>query len=280
MGAHFLGMEGVAGSNPASSTISFCGTSEELVVRLMDIRYPMHRSASVAGAARVLGGLVLLLLVVPGATARPAAAAASREYDLTVIVFASDPAQTQVAASYSHAVDHAVVQAGVTALASDLGVSIGALAIDDSPLVRGAKGLSTAVGFRAPGLVVSGQPLPLAALLRALPEWKHARVAFAVGSDFAFVGPGDGTGVGDAVARLVGSGSSYEYDVEQGQQGTSTPAQLTPPRSAPTRRVPPTRKALPAMGRIVLWSGTLVAAAAVAVWIIFRLPRRKKGTRG
>jgi len=238
----------------------------------MGIPHPAYRSLPLDDTARALGGLRLPLLlcgllVMLSAAFPPPAGGASRDYDLTVIVFAGDPGQTQVAASYSHTVDHAVVQARATALTGELGVPMSGLTIDDSPLVRGTEGLSTAVEFQAPGLVVSGQPLPLAAILRGLPDWQHARVAFVVGNGFAFVGPGDGTGVGNAVARLVGSGSSYEYDVEKGHQGTSTPARITPSQSTAARRALPTRKAPPALGRIVLLSGTLVvAAAAVAAW--------------
>jgi hypothetical protein len=250
----------------------------------MDIRHLAYRSLLPDHTARALGGFLSLLLcgllALLNLTEPAVAGAAGRDYDLTVIVFASDLAQTQVAASYSHTVDHAVVEARVKALAGELGIPLSGLSIDDSPLVRGAEGLSTAVEFQAPGLVASGQPLPLAAILRALPGWRHARVAFVVGSGFAFVGPGDGTGVGDAVARLVGSGPSYEYDVEQGQQGTSTPARITPSQSAAAPRAAPTRKAPPPMGRILLTGTLAMAAAAVAAWILLRLPRRRKGTRG
>jgi hypothetical protein len=246
----------------------------------MDIHHPAYRSLPPDDTARGLGGLLSLvlcgLLMLLSATFPPPGEAGVHDYDLTVIVFANDPAQTQVAASYSHMVDHALVEARITALTRELGVPMGGLTIDDSPLVHGTEDLSTGVGFQAPGLVASGEPLPLAAILRALPDWRHARVVFAVGSGFTFAGPGDGTGVGSAVARLVGRGSSYEYDVEQGQQGTSTPARITPSRSAGARRAAATREARSPRGRILL-SGTLVmAAAAVAAWILLRLPRRRK----
>ncbi len=121
--------------------------------------------------------------------------------------------------------------------------------------------------FHAPGLVASGRPLPLAVLLHVLPGWRHARAAFVVGDGFAFAGPADETRLGPARAHLVGTGSSYEYDVEQGEQGTTTPARIIPPQTAAAQPAARTREATPPMTRIVL---LIAAAAAVAAWIIFR----------
>ena len=161
---------------------------------------------------------VLSLLLCASPAAR---ASAPADYDLTVLIVATGPGPDQVAISYSHVVNHSEFAAAVKALSRDVGITAGSPSLREEPVLRGASELATSAVFLAPGLVRgrTGE-LPVLALARALPDWRHLRLVCLVGKDFRFAGPGDRSAEGYRI-RLVGKGTSYQYDVERTNRGES-----------------------------------------------------------
>lgn len=155
-----------------------------------------------------------------------AVAAAPREHELIVIVFASDAGPAHVALSYPEVIDHQAVADGIRRLAEQTGASVEQVEITDSQRAQGMPGQGTAAQFTAEGLVrVRTGALPVGPVIRSVPHWRRMRLVFMVGEDFPFVGPGD-TAAGGFVVRLINRMKPYEYDVER-KSGGVAPEQRT-----------------------------------------------------
>jgi hypothetical protein len=210
-------------------------------------------------------GALLLLLVV--SLAIPRATAPAAEYDLTVIAMGVSPTPTQVAATYAHAVKHDALRTALDGLAHATGRRVESLVFQEVPLYPHSDIVSTGAEFASPGLVVSGLPLPVEALARALPEWRHLRIAFITGKGFRFAGPPDGIAIDGARARLMTTASGYEYDVERTPEGATLPAAPVGSATAPLRKA----RALP--------SGILLVVLIASVGALFALWRWRRPPR-
>jgi len=156
------------------------------------------------------------------------------EYDLTVLVVAPEQGPTELAVSYPTVVDHDALSSGIARLARSSGAVLGEVKIVDLQRARGAPQQGTAAEFTITGLIheASGS-LPVGPIIRALPDWQHARLVFVMPDGFPFVGPGDTVADGFAV-KLVNDMQAYEYDVERRSVGPAPSAQAT--EAGPTRR--------------------------------------------
>jgi len=237
----------------------------------MQSTHPVLPSLPLAWLARASFCLALLLAAL---LADPRfVRAQAGDYDLTVVLVGVSPGPTHLAASYSHPVAHAALRAALAGLARDVGRPVEGMVLQDAPLYPGARVVSTAAEITSPGLVVSGAPLPVAAVMRTFPGWRHLRVAFITGPGFRFAGPGDGGGFAGYRVRLITGPSSYEYDVERTAAGGPPRSTAVPPDA---RAAPPARKARPLLGGTLLLVVILSLGALVVVGLRVRSPRRAK----
>ena len=192
---------------------------------------------------KLRASVIILLWLVSACTtpaAGPAGAAAGQppeppRCDLTVLVVdrpvtaAHWPPTPQVALSYAHLVDHERLRASIEDLMARGGGSAGQIVIEDAPLEVQTEAtekppeLATAAQFQAPGLVdARSGVLPVGAIIRSLPDWRHMRLIFVVGEGFPFGGPYQ-TAADGFVLRLINQVEAYEYDVER-MSGKLAPA--------------------------------------------------------
>jgi hypothetical protein len=201
------------------------------VVRIL---YLTMESAMRDGQRRKAACLVTAL-VLAGCGMRAGAAESPPACDLTVLVIARAAAPTQVALSYARRVDKGRLRAGIGELAERAGTRASGVVIREGPLEKGSGQLATAAQFVAPGLIrqETGM-LPVGAIVRSLPDWRHMRLVFFTGERFRFSGPRDAAGDG-FVVRLVNEMEAYEYDVERMSGRVSPPGEVVPlrARSAP-----------------------------------------------
>jgi len=198
----------------------------------------LGKAAGIRGCLGRVGGLAAAAAVVLAWGVKVAAGAGESSpaaYDLTVFVVARPPIPTQVALSYSQVVDEKRLRESIEELAERAGAQVSEVDVEQSPLERGSEELATGAQFQARGLIKwETGALPVGAIVRALPEWRHMRVVFLVGENFRFAGPRDGAADG-LVVRLVNAMEAYEYDVERmsGRVGPSVEVSSPGPGSAP-----------------------------------------------
>ena len=263
-------MEGVTGSNPVSSTTLALGESgegrgERREVSTGHLPAPLCLRHIAPLALFLLAALVLSLTRVRAAA----------DYDVTVLVLATEEGPDQVAISYARVVDHAELATAVKSLSRQLGVTPGNLSLQEEPVQRGSAERATSAGFSAPGLVSgrSGE-LPVLAIARALPNWRHLQVAFLVGRGFAFHGPRDGEIAGYRI-RLVGQDTAYQYDVERMDRGNLTQGEATrgPEKTSSHGNA---REATSLWGGIrIALTGLSAVAAVAAIWMLVQSFRRR-----
>lgn len=218
---------------------------------------------------RLLSSLAVVLAAAvmaaaEGAPARPA------PYDTTVMVVDTGGGGCEVAVAYDRVVDHAALTAGVNGLARATGASISELSLKEETLVRGEPGVGTSAGFRAMGLVRSGAPLPVAALVTAFPAWGHLRIAFFVGPGFRFAGPPGGEAAGVRFL-LAGSSNGYQYDVVRADRGVAPGSE----RGSPGAGGREARVLGSGIRKVLL--GTSAVLLAVAGWVLWQCRRRGPG---
>ncbi len=210
-----------------------------------------------------------LLSVTAFANVRPAPAQGA-EYDLVVVMTGVIPEATQVAASYAHPVGHAALREAIARFAGETGRPVRELVMQEAPLFRGSKTISTAVQFTSPGLMMSGAPLPVAAVVQCFPGWQHLRIAFNTGQGFRFAGPYGDTVIDGRRARLIIGTSSYEYDVEKVSEGPA----VAPAAASPSACTPP-----PARQAGTLFGGIMGAVVVVALATLAAVRLRARGPR-
>ena len=263
-------MEGVTGSNPVSST-TFAfgeggeGRGERREVSTGHLPAPPSRRRIAPLVLLVLSSLFLL----------PTRVSAAADYDVTVLVLATGEGPDQVAISYARVVNHSQVASAVKDLSRELGVIPGNLSLQEEPVSRGSRERATSAAFSAPGLVrARPRELPVLAIARALPDWRHMQVAFLVGKGFTFHGPSDSEIAGYRV-RLVGEGTAYQYDVERMDRGNGAEGETSATQAeAPSRGR--AREATSVWGGIRrALIGLSLAAAVAAIWILARSFRRQ-----
>jgi len=199
--------------------------------------------------------ILLTLWAFAACTDLAAASAAGRpseppRCDLTVLVLArplkgaSWPASVLVALSYSRIVDHQRLRASIADLMARVGGRPGEIVIEDAPLElqtdpsEGKLPLATAAQFQAPGLIrAQSGVLPVGAIIRSLPDWRHMRVVFVVDDQFPFRGPHQAAADG-FVLRLINQVEAYEYDVERMSGKVSPPEQASLPGPPPAPLLP------------------------------------------
>jgi hypothetical protein len=152
------------------------------------------------------------------------------EYDLTVLVVTPPSGPTQLAVSYPRVVDHDTLSAGIGGLARATGGVLGDVEMVDLQRARGDPQQGTAAQVAITGLIrTASGSLPVGPIIRALPDWQHARLVFIMPTQFAFVGPRDTIADGFAV-QLVNDMQAYEYDVERKSVGSAPSTQATAAR--------------------------------------------------
>lgn len=221
--------------------------------------------SSISGGRLVLLAVALLLC-------RQTNAWTTAKHDVMVLVLTRRHGPDQVAISYSHVVNHSRLTAAVAALSRDRGVAVGELSIREEPELRGSQTMVTSAKFVADGLASGGSGrLPVLAIARALPDWRHMRLVFVLGGESVITGP-ETSDQGGYRIRLIGNSAGYQYDVErmEGEQ----PAHGTDKGE---------RAREPALDRTAsrLWETARIAlialsgaAACAAAWILVQSFRR------
>jgi hypothetical protein len=139
---------------------------------------------------------------------------AAAPYDIVVMVLASGPGAADVVVSYPTVIDHAVLESAIRQLGASVGFTPAGLTVRNAALAQQISANGTDAEFKASGLVTNSGRLPVGAIIRALPQWKHMRLVFILDPEYPFVGPTDVAAEGFAV-RLVNRVATYEYDVER-----------------------------------------------------------------
>jgi hypothetical protein len=231
VGARFLGMEEVAGSNPASSTTLVdqqqISSRARLPAGSSGKCAPSHAMSGVSLRRlrmnlppRGMAGAITTCLLLGLLWRLSAAQSPAPRHDLTVLVVARSSGPGQVALTYSHPCDHSRLRTGIEELASRLNARVSQVTIEDAALALGSDLVGTAAEFVVAELVRGGA-LPVGPIARSLPDWEHLRIAFIMDQMPIFCGPEDVTADG-FIIRLVNRSGPYEYDVER-MRGTAAP---------------------------------------------------------
>ena len=237
----------------------------------MESGAPPARLRAVRCPGLALAAAALLLICSTIAQAGQARPPSDRvPHDLAVLVMVQREGRARVALSYADRVSHPRLRAAFERLGEETGSRISGVAARDERPDFGSKALATTAEFTAANLLKPGaHPLPVSAFAEALPEWRHMRLVFVVGEDFAFAGPDSYTGDGFSVQLIKGT-DVYEYDVVR-MNGEPAPAAESGsrPDQRPVRPEP-ARRAL----RIAA-AAALATAVAAAAWLVVLRARRR-----